>query len=154
MPQYTAGKAVLNVSSGIYDCEILKAEEKISEKGNTMIKLDVQIIRPDGSRGPTIWDYLVFVPKSFFKIDHVLWSIGTKPKEGETINVDASDFIGQKAVVEVGETEGDNSSVRFNKIERWVFGDEKIDFKSGKTNAQHIQSKSNAYVDDRDEIKF
>lgn len=148
MPTYTAGKAVQNVSSGIYDCEIIKAEEKISEKGNTMIKLDVQIIRPDGTRGPTIWDYLVFVPKSFFKIDHVLWSIGTKPKEGETINVEAGDFIGQKAVVEVGETDGDNASVRFNKIERWIYGDEKADFKSGKTKERHIQSKSNGYSPD------
>ena len=154
MPSYTAGKPIQNVASGLYDCEIVKAVEKISEKGNTMIKMDVQIIKDDGSKGPIIWDYLVFIPKSFFKIDHVLLSIGTNPKPDEQINVEAHDLIGAKGVVEVGESEGDTADVRFNKIVRWVFGDEKQQFKSGAKTDKHIVAKSNGYAPDQDDIRF
>ena len=161
MPTYIAGKpqARFFVDSGIYKIKISECEEKISEKGNAMFKLICKIIMPDGSEGPDVWDFLVFLPKSAFKIDNCLWSIGRATVEGETVSVEPKDFIGKTALAEIGEKEGSiNPDHKFNCILRWIYGDEKREWieKNKPQTDKHIKAKANAYIVDADgdEIPF
>lgn len=164
MPTYKANEpkqaAVYFVEPGIYEVEIKKAVEKISEKGNPTIKLDVEIVMPDGSVGPKMWEHLVFTAKAAWKIDQVLAAIGRAVIPGEDINVEPEDLLGQRAVCMIGEEPGQtNPDHRFNKIERWIFGDEKTRWISDQKKNKHIVDKSNGYVkqpkdQDGDDIPF
>ncbi len=52
---------------GLYDIEVVEAEERTSQKGNQMIALTIEARHPDGYPS-RVWDYLVSTPAAVFKI--------------------------------------------------------------------------------------
>ena len=141
MPTYKASEPkkteIYFVKPDVYEVEIRKAIEKVSQRsGNTMIKLTCTILMPDGGDGPEVWEHLVFTEKAAWKIDQVLAAVEIAVIAGDDIDVQPEDLIGKKGVCLIGEEAGsENPEHRFNKIERWFFGDEKKAWLSeGKSN--------------------
>jgi len=52
---------------GLYDIEVVEAEERTSQKGNQMIALTIEARHPDGYPS-RVWDYLVSTPAALFKV--------------------------------------------------------------------------------------
>jgi Protein of unknown function (DUF669) len=77
---------------GEYQFEVTNAEEKTSNtSGNDMIELTLKI-----KDGPTVYDYLVNVPESSWKIDNFRASIGEEIKPGVPLDINPEDFIGRR----------------------------------------------------------
>jgi hypothetical protein len=98
--KFTAGKpeqVEFVVPNGDYDLVVVEASEDTSKKGgNDIIEMLLQIIHPDGSKGPKLYDYLTWTDKSFWRIDQFLKSAGHHPGEGSMIDINAADIIGWK----------------------------------------------------------
>jgi hypothetical protein len=121
------------VTPGIYKVEVEKAVEKSSQAGNPMIKLECRVLLGDDGVGPILWDHLVFTPKASWKIDQFRASIGQAVVPGESVEIEAEDLVGKIGIAEVGEEDGtSNPDQKFNLIVRWVFGDERKEYMSGK----------------------
>jgi hypothetical protein len=165
MPTYTANEpkkqAIYFVEPDVYEVEIRKAIEKTSQSGNPMIKLICTIIMPDGTDGPEVWEHLTFTEKASWKIDQVLSAIGIGIVSGEEIDVEADQLVLKRGICLIGQEVGsENPDHRFNKIDRWFFGDEKKEWMSGKKTTPppvKREMKSNVSVkslDETDEIPF
>jgi len=77
---------------GEYQFEVTNAEEKTSNtSGNGMIELTLKI-----KDGPTVYDYLVNVEESFWKLDNFRTSIGEEVKPGVPVDINPEDFIGRR----------------------------------------------------------
>ena len=77
---------------GEYQFEVTNAEEKTSNaSGNDMIELTLKI-----KDGPTVYDYLVNVEESLWKIDNFQASIGEEIKPGVPVDINPEDFIGRR----------------------------------------------------------
>jgi hypothetical protein len=74
-----------------YDFEVLNAENAISQKGNPMIKLKLNVFGPDG-RGVHIFDYLM--EAMAFKLRHFCDGAGLIEKY-ESGKLDAADCVGR-----------------------------------------------------------
>lgn len=59
--------------AGVYDCEVVEAEETVSSKGNDMIKMRVKVYTEDGS-SRTLFDYLL--DSVAYKVRHAAESFG------------------------------------------------------------------------------
>jgi hypothetical protein len=80
------------VPDGEYQFEVSNAEEKTSNSsGNDMIELTLKI-----KDGPTVYDYLVNVDESHWKLDNFLASIGENCKPGVPVDVNPDNFIGRR----------------------------------------------------------
>lgn len=90
---------------GIYDYEILTAEERTSKKGNDMIKLEVRVFNHEAGNAITVDDYLVDVPSMEFKIRHAAESCGLLDQYS-TGFIQASDFVGRCGKLRLGQQEG------------------------------------------------
>ena len=120
MPSYKSGNpeeggAFKHVEPGEYPCRIVGAKEKISEAGNDMIVLSVEI-----QGGPIVNEHLVFTEKASWKIDQVRAAIGEAVIEGEQVLITPDRFVGKSARVVVIDEPGKKEDVKFNKIERWI----------------------------------
>jgi hypothetical protein len=156
MPSYKASEPKqagrYNVDPGVYKIEIVNATEKLSQSGNPMIRLVCEVKLGDGTKGPEIWDHLVFTPKASWKIDQVRAALGQAVVPGESVDIEAEDFVGKTAFAQIGETEGNEGDAKFNTIERWIFGSELEKIKAKGT---HAVAKANAYKpEDNDDIPF
>ena len=159
MPTYKSSElkqaGVYYVTPGVYKMEVASAADKTSQNGNAMIKLVCKIQLQDGSAGPEVWDHLVFTPKAAWKIDQFLASIGKATIPGEDINVDAIDLIGSVGVALIGEEPGQtNPEHKFNMIERWIFGDEREEFLTGKSKPLAKKPVATKKDEDGDDIPF
>ncbi|SRR5260221_1715896 len=80
------------VPDGEYPFEVTNAEEKQSNtSGNDMIELTLKI-----KNGPTVFDYLVNIDESHWKMDNFLAAIGLEVKPGVPVDVNADQFIGRR----------------------------------------------------------
>jgi hypothetical protein len=76
---------------GEYPFEVTNAEEKVSNSsGNDMIELVLKI-----KGGGTVYDYLVDIPDSHWKLDNFLASIGYDFKPGVSLDINPDNFIGR-----------------------------------------------------------
>lgn len=99
---------------GEYSFEILNAEEKVMDKDGASLKKGTQLfelkLRFDGPNDTTatVFDRLYFAEKTFWKVDHLLKSIGKHPGAGENVELDAFDLCGERgtARLKVGKTQG------------------------------------------------
>lgn len=107
------------VEPGEHTLRVVEAKEDTSKGGNDMIKLTLQVVRKDGSKGPKLFDYLVFTAAAFWKVDQFLKAAERHPGAGEEINIDADDLIGieVEAELKIEEHEGKKS----NKVESYLF---------------------------------
>jgi hypothetical protein len=164
MPTYTQTepkeKVTYFVEPGVYEVEVENAVEKRSQSGNDMIKLDVKVILRDGTDGPTCWDYLVFTPKAAWKIDAFRASCGEAVIPGEPCSIEAQNLIGKRGLAYIGEEEKkEDSDHRFNKLDRWIFGDDKTNWFDRRKEGAHIKAKADGYApksktEDGDDIPF
>ena len=77
---------------GEYPFEVIGAEEKTSNSsGNDMIELTLKI-----KDGPTVYDYLVNIEESHWKLDNFLASIGENIKPGVPVDINPDNFIGRR----------------------------------------------------------
>ena len=109
MPKFTASKPQepkkIIIPPGEYKAHIVSAEESVTNKGDEKIELKLQIIMPDGSDGPFVWDNLVFTDKAAWKAQEALAAVGRTFEENEEVDVNDSDFTGEdvRVVLEKGE---------------------------------------------------
>ena len=134
---YTAGTPTAptgtHVPAGDYKLRVVEAKADTSKaSGNDMVKLKLRVVKPDGSEGSALFDYLVFQDSSHWKIDAFLKSAGAHPGEGNPFpfEPDAMDEIDGMVGLEVQATlkvetyDGKTN----NKVVSYLF-DEDEDFK-------------------------
>jgi hypothetical protein len=131
MPSYTQTEPTQNytIPDGKYKIEIEAAETKISPKtSNEYIRCKCRVTLRDGTRGPAIYDNLVFALKSLWKVDQAREAVGYAVVPGEPCTLEPEDLIGKKAVVIVKTDE----STGYNVIDRWVSAKELAAVKAAK----------------------
>lgn len=86
--------------AGVYDFEVLSAEDTHSSKGNEMAVVKLQISSPDG-RERTVIDYLVSTDAMAFKIKHFAESVGLmgEYQSGELAAEDMKGCVGQCKII-------------------------------------------------------
>lgn len=62
--------------AGDYDFEVHDAVDQVSKSGNEMIKLTLHVFHPEHAGQRTVFDYLVAIPSSAFKVRHFAEAIG------------------------------------------------------------------------------
>ena len=119
MPSYTQTEPTQNYTlpDGKYKIEIEAAETKISQKSsNEYIRCKCRVTLANGTKGPAIYDNLVFSPTSLWKVDQAREAVGFAVVPGEPCTLEPEDLIGKKATVIV-KTDEDSG---YNVIDRWV----------------------------------
>lgn len=89
-------------NEGIYNFEVLSAEDTVSKSGNEMIKLKIRVSKPDYST-TIIFDYLL--EAIAYKIRHFAYAIGIGELY-EKGNIDAIHCIGKIGQLELGIQQG------------------------------------------------
>lgn len=85
------------IPAGIYDCEVMEAEDKISTAGNEMIKVKLGVFDAQGKKH-VIFDYLM--EKIAYKLRHAAYAFG----QGDAYDkgtLEAIDLQGQAAKVKI-----------------------------------------------------
>jgi hypothetical protein len=119
MPSYTQTEPTQNYTlpDGKYKIEVEAAETKISQKSsNEYIRCKCRVTLRDGTKGPAVYDNLVFSPKSFWKVDQAREAMGFAVVPNEPCTVEPEDLIGKKATVII-KTDEDSG---YNVIDRWI----------------------------------
>ena len=118
MPSYTQTEpSNYTIPEGKYKIEVEAAETRISPKtSNEYINCKCRVTLANGSKGPSIYDNLVFSPKSFWKVDQAREAMGFAVVPNEPCTLEPEDLIGKKAVVMV-KTDEDSG---YNVIDRWI----------------------------------
>lgn len=160
MPTYTAKKpeapqsgSKYYVEPGIYKCEVYTAEEKTSKRkpdgsgGNPMIELTLKVMLPNGKQGPDVRDYLVFTPKSSWKIDAFRESSGEAVLEGD-FDLSPEACEGREVVAMIGDKPGEKEGVRWNTVEYYLHGEERAEFLGGTKAAPMARPAVSAQGDD------
>jgi len=122
MPSFTIQKlkeqAPTLCKPGKYKVKIVDASDSVSKNGNEVIELKLDVEMPDGTRGPRVYENLVFTEKVFWRIQEFLAAIGNHPEEGTEVEVESGDLIDRtcEAVLEVDSYNGTDRM----KVKRWV----------------------------------
>ena len=116
MPSYTASTPTERpdfVEPGDYQVEIIDAIETVSKTGHEMIELKLRT-----SPGSYLYDFLVFIPNAFWKIDSFRAATGEEVSPEEDVEITADDLIGRtgKARLSVEEYNGKKR----NKVAAWL----------------------------------
>ena len=118
MPSYTASTPTERpdfVDPGDYQVEVIDAIETVSKTGHEMIELKLRT-----SPGSYLYDFLVFIPNAFWKIDSFRAATGEVVSPEEDVEITADDLIGRtgKARLSVEEYNGKKR----NKVVAWIVG--------------------------------
>jgi hypothetical protein len=95
---------------GEYEFEVIDAKEKALEKDGAKLKAGTPLIelklRVNGEA--TVFDNLFFADATFWKVDAFLKSINKHPGDGEVVEIDCFELIGEKGSVRIktGKTQG------------------------------------------------
>jgi hypothetical protein len=116
MPSYTASTPTERpdfVDPGDYQVEVIDAIETVSKTGHEMIELKLRT-----SPGSYLYDFLVFIPNAFWKIDSFRAATGEVVSPEEDVEITADDLIGRngKARLSVEEYNGKKR----NKVTAWL----------------------------------
>lgn len=119
MPSYHANTPTErpdHVEAGDYEVEVVDATETISKSGHEMIELKLRT-----EAGSYLYDFLVFVPTAFWKIDAFRASTGETVTPEQDVEIVADDLIGRtgRARLAVEEYNGRKR----NKVAAWLTGD-------------------------------
>lgn len=118
MPSYTASTPTErpdHVEAGDYACEVIDAVESISKGGHEMIELKLRT-----SAGSLLYDFLVFIPSAFWKIDSFRAATGEEVKPDEDVEITADHVIGRTGTARLV-IEEYNGKKR-NKVAAWIVG--------------------------------
>ena len=116
MPSYTASTPTErpdHVEPGDYPVEVIDANETVSKTGHEMIELKLKT-----SAGSYLYDFLVFIPNAFWKIDSFRAATGEAVTPGQDVEITADDLIGRTGTVRliVEEYKGKKR----NKVAAWL----------------------------------
>ena len=85
------------IPEGIYDFEVLKANQKVSKSGNEMIEMQLKVWDKEG-KTHLIYDYLVSTQNMTYKIKHFCDTVGLEKEYlAGTFNVEACEGLDGKA---------------------------------------------------------
>ncbi len=118
MPSYNANTPTErpdHVEPGDYEVEVVDATETLSKSNHEMIELK---LRTDA--GSYLYDFLVFIPSAFWKIDAFRAATGEAVTPEQDVEIVADDLIGRtgKARLSVEEYNGRKR----NKVAAWITG--------------------------------
>ena len=116
MPSYNASTPTErpdHVEAGDYEVEVIDAIETVSKTGHEMIELKLRT-----SAGSYLYDFLVFIPTAFWKIDAFRAATGEMVSPEEDVEITGDDLIGRtgKARLSVEEYNGKKR----NKVAAWL----------------------------------
>ena len=118
MPSYKASiptERPDHVEPGDYQVEVVDAVETTSKNGHEMIELKLRT-----SHGSYLYDFLVFIPSAFWKIDAFRAATGEEVTPDEDVEITADDLIGRTGTARLG-VEEYNGRKR-NKVGAWLTG--------------------------------
>ena len=118
MPSYTAStpsERPDHVEPGDYEVEIVDAIETISKSGHEMIELKLKT-----SGGCYLYDFLVFIPSAFWKIDSFRAATGEAVTPETDVEIVPDDLIGRTGTARLA-VEEYNGKKR-NKVAAWLTG--------------------------------
>jgi hypothetical protein len=116
MPSYTASTPTErpdHVEPGDYPVEVIDANETVSKTGHEMIELKLKT-----SAGSYLYDFLVFIPNAYWKIDSFRAATGEVVTPEDEVEIIADDLIGRTGTVRliVEEYKGKKR----NKVAAWL----------------------------------
>ena len=121
MPSYTASTPSERpdfVEPGDHQVEIIDAIETISKGGHEMIELKLKT-----SAGSYLYDFLVFIPTAFWKIDAFRAATGEQVKPDQDVEITADHVIGRTGTARL--TVEEYNGKKRNKVAAWIVGNTK-----------------------------
>lgn len=121
MPSYTSSIPSERpdcVEPGDYEVEVVNAIETTSKGGHDMIELKLKT-----SAGSYLYDYLVFIPSAFWKIDSFRAATGEVVEPDEDVEITADHVIGRTGTARLIVEE--YGGKKRNKLAAWIVGDAK-----------------------------
>ena len=118
MPSYKASTPTErpdHVEPGDYEVEILDALETTSRNGHEMVELKLRT-----SEGSYLYDFLVFIPSAFWKIDAFRAATGEEVTPDEDVEITADDLIGRSGIARL--TLEEYNGRKRNKVAAWLAG--------------------------------
>ena len=118
MPSYTASTPSERpdfVEPGDHKVEIIDAIETISKGGHEMIELKLKT-----SSGSYLYDFLVFIPTAFWKIDAFRAATGEEVKPDQDVEISADHVIGRTGTARL--TVEEYNGKKRNKVAAWIVG--------------------------------
>ena len=121
MPTYQANTPTErpdHVEPGDYDVEIVDAIETLSKSNHEMIEMKLRT-----SAGSYLYDFLVFIPSAFWKIDAFRAATGETVTPEQDVEIITDDLIGRtgRARLAIEEYNGKKR----NKVAAWLTGNPK-----------------------------
>ena len=116
MPSYTAStpsERPDHVEPGDHPVEVIDAVESFSRSGHEMIELKLRT-----SAGSYLYDFLVFIPSAFWKIDSFRAATGEAVTPEDDVEIVADDLIGRTGTARLI-VEEYNGKKR-NKVAAWL----------------------------------
>ena len=116
MPSYKASTPTErpdHVEPGDYQVEVVDAIETTSRNGHEMIELKLRTVE-----GSYLYDFLVFIPSAFWKIDAFRAATGEDVTPDEDVEITADDLIGRIGTARLS-LEEYNGRQR-NKVVSWL----------------------------------
>ena len=116
MPSYTSSAPTErpdHVEPGDHQVEVIDAVESVSKGGHDMIELKLRT-----GAGSHLYDFLVFVPNAFWKIDAFRAATGETVVPGEDVEITPDDLVGRTATARLA-VEEFNGRKR-NKVAAWL----------------------------------
>lgn len=118
MPSYTSSTPSERpdfVEPGDYQVEIIDAIETVSKGGHDMIELKLKT-----SAGSYLYDFLVFIPTAFWKIDSFRAATGEDVKPDQDVEISTDHVIGRTGTVRL--TVEEYNGKKRNKVAAWIVG--------------------------------
>ena len=118
MPSYkasTPSERPDHVEPGDYEVEVVDAIETISKGGHEMIELKLKT-----SAGSYLYDFLVFVPSAYWKIDAFRAATGEVVEPDEETEITADHVIGRTGTARL--TVEEYNAKKRNKVVAWIIG--------------------------------
>ena len=118
MPSYTSSTPSERpefVEPGDYQVEVIDAIETISKGGHDMIELKLKT-----SAGSYLYDFLVFIPTAFWKIDSFRAATGEDVKPDQDVEISADHVIGRTGTARL--TVEEYNGKKRNKVAAWIVG--------------------------------
>ena len=118
MPSYKASTPTErpdHVEPGDYEVEVVDAVETTSKNGHEMIELKLKT-----SEGSYLYDFLVFIPSAFWKIDAFRAATGEAVTPDEDVELTSDDLVGRTGHARLS-VEEYNGRKR-NKVAAWLTG--------------------------------
>jgi len=133
-----------HVEAGDHEVEVVDATETLSRSNHEMIELKLRT-----SAGSHLYDFLVFVPNAYWKIDAFRAATGEAVLPGQAVEIGAADLVGRTGTARL--TVEEYNGRKRNKVAAWI---QPCGGKQAASPAAKPASKPPSPRDDDDDIPF